>query len=70
MLTVPATAAPLELTLKLKLAVLSVEFVIASEKVAETDEFRAMPLAALAGELEDTVGGVVSGADAVVKLQL
>ena len=67
--TVPATAAP-PVGFRVKLAVVSVEFVIASEKVAETGEFSAMPVAALAGEVADTVGGVVSGAAAVVNCQV
>ena len=69
-LTVPVTVAPPAVDCRVKLAVLSVEFVIASEKVAETEEFSAMPVAALAGEVADTVGGVVSGAAAVVKVQV
>ena len=48
---------------------LNVEFVIALEKVADTEELSAMPDAALAGDVDDTVGGVVSGAAPVVKLQ-
>ena len=68
--TVPVTTAPPEVAFRLKLAVLSVEFVIDSEKVAETDEFSAMPVAPLAGDAEDTVGGVVSGAAAVVNCQV
>ena len=69
-LTVPGSAAPPEAGLTLKLVVFSVEFVIASEKVAATEEFSAMPVAELAGDVEETVGGVVSGAAAVVKVQL
>ena len=49
-----------------KLAALSVEFVIASEKVADTEEFSAAPVAAFAGDVSDTVGGVVSEAMVVV----
>ena len=66
--TVPVTVAP-PVGFRVKLAVVSVELVIDSEKVAETEEFIAMPVAALAGEVADTVGGVVSGAAAVVKFQ-
>jgi hypothetical protein len=69
-LTVPAIVTLLALGRRVKLAVLSVEFVMASEKVAETEEFSAMPVAALAGDVEDTVGGVVSGAAAVVNCQV
>src|SRR4029079_5023273 len=43
---------------------------IGSEKVAETEELSATPVAAFAGEVEDTVGGVVSGAAPVVKVQV
>jgi hypothetical protein len=69
-LTVPLTAAPPEVVASVKLALVSVEFVIASEKVADTDEFSATPVAAFAGDVEDTVGGVVSEAAPVVKFQL
>jgi hypothetical protein len=44
--------------------------VIASENVAETVEFNATPEAAFAGETDETVGGVVSAAPLVVKLQV
>ncbi len=47
----------------------SVEFFIGSENVADTGAARGLPLALLAGETADTVGGVVSGIAAVVKLQ-
>ena len=67
--TVPVTAVPPEVVASLKLAVVSVELVIASENVADTEEFSATPVAAFAGDVADTVGGVVSGAAAVVKLQ-
>ena len=68
--TVPVTCVPPEVVASLKLAVVSVELVIASEKVADTEEFSATFAAAFAGLVEDTVGGVVSGAAAVVKLQV
>ena len=68
--TVPVTCVPPEVVASLKLVVVSVELVIASEKVADTGEFSAMPAAALAGFVAETVGGVVSGAAAVVKLQV
>ena len=68
--TMPATAAPPVVFASVKLVVVSVEFVIASENVADIEEFVAMPLAAFAGDMADTIGDVVSGAAAVVKLQL
>ena len=68
--TVPVTVAPPPVGLRVKLAVFSVEFVIASEKVADTEEFSATPVAAFAGNVADTIGGVVSGAAAVVNCQL
>jgi hypothetical protein len=46
----------------------SVELVIGSEKVADTGEFSATPVATFAGDITDTVGGVVSGAAAVAKV--
>ena len=52
-----------------KLVLFSVAFVMASEKVAEIDPFNATPTALLAGAVEDTVGGVVSGAAPVVNRQ-
>jgi hypothetical protein len=68
--TVPVTVAPPPVGLRVKLAVFSVEFVIASEKFADTEEFSATPVAAFAGNVADTIGGVVSGAAAVVNCQL
>ena len=65
MLTVPATAPPPAVVANRKLAVLSVEFVIASENVAAIAEFTATPIAAVAGEVEDTIGAVVSVASVV-----
>jgi hypothetical protein len=59
--TAPATAAPPAVGLRVKLAVFSVELVIASVKVADTEELSVTPVAAFAGDVEDTVGGVVSG---------
>jgi hypothetical protein len=69
-LTVPTTAAPSEVVAKVKLAVLNVAFVMASENVADTGEFSATPVAAFAGEVADTVGGVVSRTAAVVNVEL
>src|SRR5260221_515446 len=54
--TVPVTAVPPEVVVRVKLAVVSVELVIGSEKVAKTEEFSATPVAALGGEAADTVG--------------
>lgn len=68
--TVPATAAPFVVLTSVKLAVLSVEFFIASEKVADTEEVNAMPFAPFAGDVEETVGRVVSGMAAVRKFQV
>jgi hypothetical protein len=68
-LTVPVTATLPEVFTNLKLEVERDAFVIASEKVAETDELIATAEALLAGDVDDTVGGVVSGAAAVVKCQ-
>ena len=70
MFTPPLIAAPPEVATRVKLAVVSVELVIGSENVADTEEFSAKPVAALAGDVADTVGGVVSGAAPVVKVQL
>jgi len=68
-LTVPLTAAP-PVGANVKLAVVSVALFIASEKLADTEALVATPVAALAGKVVDTVGGVVSGAAAVVKFQV
>ena len=70
MLTVPATLRPPVIATRLKVAVFSVETVIALEKVAEIDEFAARPIAAFAGDVADTVGGVVSRAAPVVNFQV
>jgi hypothetical protein len=70
MLTRPLVAAPSEVVTRVKLVVVSVEFVIASEKVADTEEFSATPLAAFAGDVADTIGAVVSGTVPVVKFQM
>ena len=67
--TLPATAAPPVVSTSLKLAVVSVEFLIASEKTADIGDVNATPLAPLNGETANTVGGVVSGTGAVVKFQ-
>lgn len=64
--TVPPTAPP-PVTRTKKLAVFTVEFVIASENTADTEAFKATSVAPLAGDLANTVGGVVSGAAAVMK---
>lgn len=69
-LTVPATAALFDVLTSLKLAVLSVEFFIASEKTTDIVEVSATPLAPLTGEVASTFGGVVSGTEAVVNLQV
>ena len=55
--TVPVTTAPPAVGARIKLAVVSVELVIASDKVANTDEFVATPVAAFAGDVDATVGG-------------
>ena len=69
MFTVPVTAPPAVLA-SVKLALVIVALFIGSEKVADTEEVVATPVAALAGDVEDTVGGVKSGAAPVVKLQV
>jgi len=56
--------------LNVNVEVFSVEFFIASEKVAETEEFSATPTPPLGGDVADTVGGVVSGVGPVVNCQL
>ena len=67
--TVPVTAAP-PVVANVKLVVVSVELVIGSENVADTEAFSARPVAPFAGDVADTVGAVVSGAAAVVKFQV
>lgn len=69
MLTAPATTAPPVVLTSVKLAPLSVELVIVSENAADTEVFVATLVAAFAGNVEDTVGGVISGAALVVKRQ-
>jgi hypothetical protein len=69
-LNVPDTDVPSAAVARLKLVVFSVELVIGSEKVAETDELIATLVEAFAGEVNDTIGGVVSGVAPVVKVQV
>ena len=59
-ITVPATAVPPAVGLSVKLVVPSEAFDIASEKLAVTEELSVTPVAASAGDVKDTVGGVVS----------
>lgn len=66
---VPGIIAPLTVSTNVKEAACSVEVVIASEKVTETEEFVATPVAAFAGAVAETVGGVESAEAPVVKLQ-
>ena len=69
--TVPKTLGfPVVTRVNVKVEVFSVELVIASEKVAETDEFSATPTPPFGGDVAVTVGGVVSGAAPVVNCQL
>ena len=70
MVTLPLIAAPLEVVTRVKLAVVSEALVIGSEKVADTEVFSATPVAAFAGDVADTVGGVVSGTAPVAKFQV
>ena len=67
--TVPVTNAPPAMR-RVKLAVVSVELVIGSENVADTEVLTMIPVAPLAGEVADTIGGVVSGAAPVVNCQV
>ena len=69
-LTVPVTAAPVDVAASRTLAVVRVELLIGSENVAETEEFVAIAVAAFDGDVAVTVGGVVSGAAAVVKFHV
>lgn len=69
-LTLPPTTAPPALGAKVKLAVERLEFVIASENVAEIEEFSATPLAEFTGAVAETNGGVVSEVPPVVKFQV
>jgi hypothetical protein len=69
MLTVPTADAP-NTVANVKLPVVNVEIVIASENLADTDELAATPVAAFAGDVERTVGGVVSKAAPVVKFHV
>lgn len=70
--TVPPTATPPDVVASRTLAVVSVEFIIGSVKVADIEAFNATPVAALAGDVAMTRGGVVSVAApaAVVNIQV
>ena len=67
--TIPAIAGPFCLV-TVKVEALSDAFVIASENVAVIEEFVDIPFPLFAGEVADTVGGVVSEKMPVVKFQL
>jgi hypothetical protein len=64
--TVPATGEP---PFKRNVAVVTLAGAMASEKVAETVVPADTPVAPSSGVVDETVGGVVSGASPVVKLQ-
>jgi hypothetical protein len=68
--TEPITAPPPAVGRKVKLAPFKDALVIASEKVADTDAFSVMPVALFAGDVADTVGGVVSRPAPVVNFQV
>jgi hypothetical protein len=61
--TTPLTAAPPVAGRSVKLALFSVELIIASENVAEMVVFSPTPVSEFSGDVSDTVGGVVSGTD-------
>ena len=67
--TVPGMSPPPTVSVRVKLVGFRVVLPIASEKVAVTEEFNAMPVAALGGDVLEIVGGVVSEVDPVVKFQ-
>ena len=63
-LTVPVIGKPPRVA-RLMVAVFSVDFNITAEKVTVIAEFTATAVAASAGEVEETIGGVVSAASVV-----
>lgn len=69
-LTVPMIGTLSKAVSSVKLVWFRVELVIASEKVADIEEFVATPIAELAGDVADTVGGVLSALAPVVKLHV
>ncbi len=66
----PATAPGVVWSVRVNVVVVSVAVLMASEKVAVGVVLVACPVAPLAGVKPLTVGGVVSGAAAVVKVQV
>ena len=66
LVTVPKT--DVEPCLRVSVVAFSVDWFIASLKVTAMFLLRATPIALLAGSVEATVGGVISGAAPVVKL--
>ena len=68
--TVPMTRDPPAVGCRVNVAVVIVALSIDSEKVADTAELSVKPVALLAGDVLDTVGGVVSGATLVVNVQV
>jgi hypothetical protein len=63
----PLTAAPPAAGRSVKLALFSVELIIASENVAEMVVFSPTPVSEFSGDVSDTVGGVVSGVEGRVE---
>ena len=67
-LTEPMTAAPPAVGCSVKLPLFSVVFVITTEKVAATEEFSAIPVAPLIGEVAVTVGAVACATSSVTEM--
>jgi hypothetical protein len=65
---VPGITAPPTVSTNVNVAAFSVAVAIASEKVTETEALVATPVAAFAGAVAETVGGVESAEAPVVKL--
>ena len=68
--TVPLTGVPELVTINVKVEFVSVALFIGSENIAANAELSATPVAPATGVVDNTVGGVVSGAAAVVNDQL
>ena len=63
-------AAPPAVGRSVKLVEFKLALAIISEKLADTEAFNVIAVALLAGDVEDTVGGLVSRAAPVVNCQL
>ena len=68
--TVPATGMPVPMATSVNVAVVNVALLIGSENIAANAALRGTPVVPACGDVDRTVGGVVSDGAAVVNVQL